>query len=195
MTDPNEPESGSTPESTTPPETPAAKKEPTPAEQKAAEFSKTVKAMTRQDQMVLFGSAALVILFFLPWYSFSMNFGGMSQSQSVGGLHEAAWIGFLAALAATGLALARTGIFGPGAAGAQKAAGNPILMLVVTAIALLLGPIYFWSQVGDAPSGVANQFVSAGKTFFFWLALLSALVAAGGAAWKLAEQKNAKPPA
>lgn len=164
-----------------------------PQDDKVAEVKAVVKSMDRQDKMVLFGSAALVLLFFLPWYSVSVDVLGMKRSDSINGLHELAWLGWIAAVAATILALTKAKILGSMPPALQAASKNTGVMVVVTGLALLAGPLYFWSTaVGDVPEG-ADQLagVSAGKTFFFVLALLAALTAAAGAVWRLVEERKA----
>lgn len=48
-------------------------------------------------------------------------------------------------------------------------------------VALVLGPLWFLMEdTGGARIGG----MSAGRTFWFWLALIAGLASAGGAAWK-----------
>jgi hypothetical protein len=161
-----------------------------PQDDKVAEVKAVVKSMDRQDKMVLFGSAALALLFFLPWYSVSVDALGMKRSESINGLHELAWLGWMAAVAATILALTKAKILGAMPPALQTASKNTGVMVVVTGLALLAGPIYFWTKAGgDVSAEIAG--VSAGKTFFFVLALLAALTAAAGAVWRLVEERKA----
>ncbi len=170
--------------------------EPVPTksqDDRIAQMKATVDAMGRQDKMVLFGSVALVILFLLPWYSVTANVMGMQQSNSLNGLQGVAWLGWIAAIAAAVLSLTKAGVLGsmpPAVASAAKSTG---VLVVLTGVALLMGPLYFWSKVGGSVPEGAEQIAefSAGKTFFFFLALLAALAAAGGAAWKLMDERKA----
>lgn len=168
-------------------ESPAAKA----AEEKAREVKAAVKALGPQDKLILFGSAALFVLFFLPWYRMSANVMGISQS--VNGLHGVlAWLGWLAAGAATFFVLANMRLLGSLPGGLRQVAANPAILVALTALALLAGPIYFWSQITEPTAEFMKMAgVSIGKTFFFWLAFLAGLAAAGGAVWKLTEARKA----
>ena len=182
MTDPNEQES-------TPADAEASPSKST--DDKVSEMKATVDALGRQDKMILFGSIALVVLFLLPWYSVSASVMGLERTDSTNGLHELAWLGWFAAIAALVLALTKAGILGSMPPGVVAASRNTGLMVVLTGLALLAGPLYFWSKVGSGVSqGVEGMGVDAGKTFFFVLALLAALTAAGGAVWKLMEERK-----
>ena len=153
---------------------------------KAQELKEKIKQLDLRDRVVFLGSAALVLLFFLPWWSYSVP--GVSQSYS--GLHGAGWIGFLAACAGTVAGLANMG-FVPLSGDLKRLAGKTVMQLGLAVGALLFGPIYFWSNAGDTVA----PFADAGKTFFFWIALLVALAATGAAGWKFAdEQKKAGGP-
>lgn len=162
------------------------------AKDMAADVKAQVTAMDLKDRMILLGSLALFVLYFFPWWSMSVNVGGLSQSNSVNGFHGVAWLGWIAAAAAVLLMVSKTKILGKLPPAITILAQNSAILVVVTGIALLAGPIYFWSQTsGDVPS-VGG--LDAGKTFFFVLAFLGALVAAGGAVWKLVDEKKAATP-
>ncbi len=167
---------------------------------KAQELKEAIRKLDFRDRVIFLGSAALVLLFFLPWYSVKVEMLGLSQSDSVSGLQEAAWIGFLAACLGTVAGLANMG-FVPLSAEQKALARKTTVQLGLAAIALLLGPIYFWwiwLPDTDGPM-MGGGMVEAGKTLFFWLALLAALGAAGCAGWKLADERKAAgggaPPA
>jgi len=161
---------------------------------KARELQAAIKKLDFRDRVIFLGSAALVILFFLPWYRVKVQVAmlGMNESNSASGLQEAAWIGFIAACLGTVAGLTNMG-FIPLAAEQKALARKSTVQLGLAAVALLLGPIYFWW--GWAPSTGGNTMglgtVEAGKTLFFWLALLCALGAAGAAGWKFADERKA----
>lgn len=149
---------------------------------KAQELKEAIRKLDLRERVVFLGSAALVILFFLPWWSIEV-FG---TSQSHNGLVDAGWVGFIAACLGTVAGLANMG-FVPLSGESKRLAGKTLVQLGLAAAALLLGPIYFWSKYGSQSHPLAES----GKTFFFWLALLVAAVAAGAAAWKLADERKA----
>jgi len=115
----------------------------------------------------------------------------MGFSKSVNGLQDAAWVGFLAACLGTVAGLANMG-FLPLSGEMKALARKTVVQLGLAAVALFLGPIYFWSHTsGDGDNPMMSAMASMGKTFFFWLAFLAALGAAAAAAWKLADEKRA----
>jgi hypothetical protein len=152
---------------------------------KARELTEAVKKLDLRDRVIFLGSAALVILFFLPWWSIEIV--------STNGLVDACWIGFIAASLGAVAGLANMG-FIPLTGEWKRLAGKTVVQLGLAAVACLLGPIYFWSKVGSQMT-----FGVGGKTLFFWLALLAAAGAAGAAGWKLADERKAAgggtPPA
>lgn len=158
-----------------------------------ADVKVTLKALGLQDKLILFGSIALAVLFLLPWWSFSSNIMGVTTSSSVNGLQGAAWLGWIAAIAATILALTKAGILRSMPVSFISASKSTGIFVVLTGVALLAGPLYFWSTVGgDVPAGMEQVAgIKMGKTFFFFLALLAALAAAAGAVWKLMEERKA----
>ncbi|HEX5137677.1 MAG TPA: hypothetical protein VFY93_11930 [Planctomycetota bacterium] len=156
---------------------------------KARELQAAIKKLDFRDRVIFLGSAALVILFFLPWWRVTVNIFGATQSRSASGLAGAGWVGFLAACAGTVAGLANMG-FVPLTGELRMYARKTAVQLGLAAAALLMGPVYFMSSVEDVgadPLGMAQ----AGKTLFFWLALLCALGAAGAAGWKLADERKA----
>jgi hypothetical protein len=166
------------------------------AAEKAKELKEAIQKLDFRDRVIFLGSAALVLLFFLPWYRVQM-FG---VSNSANGLVDAGWIGFIAACLGTVAGLANMG-FVPLKGETKALCGKTVVQLGLAAAALFLGPIYFWSRVGGSASGAMGEgLVDVGKTLFFWLALLVALGAAGAAAWKLMDERKAaggggSPPA
>lgn len=152
---------------------------------KAQELKDAIGRLGMRDKVIFLGSAALVLLSFLPWWSVEVEMMGLKKS--VNGLHDAGWIGFLAACLGTVAGLANMG-FIPLSGEMKALARKTVVQLGLAAVALFLGPIYFWSNAEDAPMMGMG---SAGKTLFFWLALLAAGAAAGAAAWKLADEKRA----
>lgn len=163
------------------------------AAEKAREVTEAIKKLDLRDRVIFLASAVLVLLFFLPWWRIEVNLMGVADSKSVNGLHDAGWIGFLAACLGTVAGLANMG-FVPLSGDLRAHARKTVVQLGLAAAALLLGPLYFWSQV-DEP--MMMGLAEAGKTIFFWLALLLALAAAGAAGWKLADERKAAggPPA
>jgi hypothetical protein len=164
---------------------------------KAQELKEAIRKLDFRDRVIFLGSAALVVLFFLPWYRVKVEMLGVSESMS--GLQDAAWIGFFAACLGTVAGLANMG-FIPLSAEQKALAGKTTVQLGLAAAAFLMGPIYFWSQVkGGAEHPMLGDAVQAGKTLFFWLAFLVAAGAAGCAGWKLADERKAAggaaPPA
>jgi len=157
------------------------------AAEKAREVTEAIKKLDLRDRVIFLGSAALVILFFLPWWRVEVTMFGTTDSKSVNGLHEAGWIGFLAACLGTAAGLANMG-FVPLSPELKAQARKTAVQLALAAGALLLGPVYFWSQVEEPMMmGLAR----AGKTMFFWIAFLAALAAAGAAGWKLSDERKA----
>lgn len=157
---------------------------------KAQELKEAIKKLDLRDRVVFLGSAALVLLFFLPWWRQRVTMFGQTDSQSFSGLQDASWVGFIAACLGTVAGLANMG-FIPLTGEWKRLAGKTTVQLGLAVAALLLGPLYFWSHW----SGVAHPFAESGKTLFFWLAFLVALAAAGAAGWKFAdEQKKAGGP-
>ncbi len=157
------------------------------AAEKAREVTEAIKKLDLRDRIVFLASAALVVLFFLPWWRIEVKMMGMADSKSVSGLHDAGWIGFIAACLGTVAGLANMG-FVPLSGDLKGLARKTTVQLGLAAAALLIGPLYFWSQV-DEP--VMMGLAEAGKTLFFWIALLLALAAAGAAGWKLADERKA----
>ena len=148
---------------------------------KAQELKEAIRKLDFRDRVIFLGSAALVLLFFFPWWSIEIF--GASQSHS--GLVDACWIGFIAACLGTVAGLANMG-FVPLAGEWKRLAGKTAVQLGLAAAALLLGPVYFWSHWGSQTHPLAES----GKTLFFWLAFFAALAAAGAAGWKLADEKK-----
>jgi hypothetical protein len=166
------------------------------AAEKAREVTEAIKKLDFRDRVVFLGSAALVLLFFLPWWRWTITnpFTGQSESDSVNGLRDACWLGFIAACASTVAGLANMG-FVPLTGDAKRLAGKTAMQLGLAGAAFLMGPIYFWSNSRGGGAGAFGM-GEVGHTFFFWLALLAGAGAAGCAGWKLAdEMKAAKPPA
>jgi len=158
------------------------------AAEKAREVTEAIKNLDLRDRVIFLASAALAILFFLPWWRIEINMMGVADSKSMNGLHDAGWIGFLAACVGTLAGLANMG-FVPVSSELKAQARKTTVQLGLAAAALLLGPLYFWSQV-DEPAMMMGL-AEAGKTLFFWIALLLALAAAGAAGWKLADERKA----
>jgi len=157
---------------------------------KAQELKEAIRKLDLRDRVIFLGSAALVVLFFLPWWSIEIF--GTSQSQN--GLADACWVGFIATCLGTVAGLANMG-FVPLSGEWKRLAGTTTVQLGLAAAALLLGPIYFWSKWGSQQHPLAES----GKTLFFWIALLVAGATAGAAGWKLADERKASgggsPPA
>jgi hypothetical protein len=164
---------------------------PGAAAAKAQEIKEAIRKLDFRDRVIFLGSAALVLLFFFPWWRRSSEILGMTES--VSGLHGAGWVGFLAALLGAVAGLTNMG-FVPLADDAKRFAKKTAVQLGLAVAALLFGPIIFWSERSDAASG---PFHEAGKTIFFWIALLVALATTGAAGWKLADErkKAGGPPA
>lgn len=180
-----------------------SEKKPTAGETaaaKAQELKEAIRKLDFRDRVIFLGSAALVILFLLPWYTVRVKLDmlGVNESNSASGLQEAAWIGFIAACLGTVAGLANMG-FVPLSTEQKALARKTTVQLGLAATALLLGPIYFWWGWAPDTDGPTGPGFEAGKTFFFWLALLAALGAAGCAGWKLADERKAAggaaPPA
>jgi hypothetical protein len=157
---------------------------------KAQELKEAIRKLDFRDRVIFLGSAALVLLFFLPWWRFSVNVLGTTDSKSWNGLQGAGWIGFLGACASTVAGLANMG-FVPLSGELKALAGKTVVQLGLAGAALLMGPLYFMSSF-DAGTGIDPfGMTSSGRTLFFWLALLAALGAAGCAGWKLADERKA----
>jgi hypothetical protein len=153
----------------------------------AQELKQAISKLGMRDRVIFLGSAVLVLLFFLPWWKVEM--GGMSRS--VSGLTDAAWIGFIAAVLSTVAGLANMG-FIPLTGQPKELAGKTVVQVGLAAVALFLGPIYFWGHTNqEGGEGMMAPGFSIGKTFFFWLALLAALAVAGAAVWKLVDERKA----
>jgi hypothetical protein len=158
------------------------------AQEKAQELKEAIQKLDFRDRVTFLGSALLVLLFFLPWYRITISLFGQSDSKSWNGLEDAGWVGFIAACLGTVAGLANMG-FLPLSGEWKRLAGKTPIQVGLAVAALLLGPIYFMAsddRSGIDPLGMAE----AGKTFFFWLALLAALAAAGCAGWKLLDEKK-----
>jgi len=152
----------------------------------AQELKQAISKLGMRDRVIFLGSAVLVLLFFLPWYKVEM----IGMSNSISGLTDAAWIGFIAACLGTVAGLANMG-FIPLSGQPKELAGKTAVQVGLAAVALFLGPIYFWSHTNQGGEGMMAPGFNVGKTFFFWLALLAALAVAGAAVWKLVDERKA----
>jgi len=155
---------------------------------KAQELKEAITKLEMRDKVIFLASAALVLLFFLPWWRMDVQILGSTDSASANGLHGAGWIGFLAACLTTAAGLTNMG-FVPLSAELKAMARKTVVQLGLSGVALVLGPIAFWSDYGDHV--MAGPFGHAGKTLFFWLAFLAAAAAAGCAGWKFADERKA----
>jgi hypothetical protein len=164
---------------------------------KAQELKEAIRKLGVRDRVIFLGSAALVLLFFFPWYRMTLTVFGSTESESTSGLTGAGWVGFLAACAGTVAGLSNMG-FLPLSAELRTLAGKTTVQLGLAAAALLMGPVWFLSQTDEGTRGPFGM-AEVGRTLFFWLALLVALAAAGAAGWKLADERKAAgggaPPA
>jgi hypothetical protein len=143
-----------------------------------------IGSLDLQDKLTAIGAIALAVLLFFPWCSYkgegrealsafgaqvSMKWTGSVQGKLslLAAVLTALWMllpGFRAALAPT---------LGPKAA--------PLMTMILSGTAFILGP--FWFLLENMPSA-GPMGLDAGRTFWFFLALLAGAASAGGAAWK-----------
>ena len=155
----------------------------TPAVQVATE---AFMRLEQPQRLLLIGSSLTFVLGFLPWYSFSSLFGGISFNgyDATGGL-----FGFTSVLTVALLVLPTLH---------QAVLGNltqknvNLVLLGLASATLFLGPMRWIlsggpGELSHMPTG-ASEGYSAGKTLWFWLAFLAACTAVFGAFKSLREQ-------
>ena len=128
------------------------------------EIKNAVVKLGTQDKMVVLGSAALTILFFLPWYSWSFQGLGVSQSNSVSGLRDVGFLGFLGTLATLFAALVNMEVVS--LPDLRKKTNNVLVMTVLAGVGFVCGPLWFLFQSESVTQSAFG--VQAGKTIFFW---------------------------
>jgi len=152
------------------------------------EFKERMAKWSIQEKTIFFGSCLLVLCTLLPWYSVSwtgpaarlMGWGGSggagpgNASESWIGL--SGWNGWMALILGGALVVLHVA---PQVATSIQKPLRDLLPVILAGGAFVLGPLVFLLRVQSA--GGAGY--SAGPHFFFWIAFLAALAAAGCAAW------------
>ena len=129
--------------------------------------------MSPEEKKIVGAAAAAVLLCFLPWFSISLSGQAAQMEQFLGGASMNAfnsaegWLAFLSVAATIGLLIADKSDMLPWS---RKAC---LMAPMVSAGAGVAFMLLFMSRGGSMNMGM----MSAGRTFWFYLALISAGVA------------------